>query len=164
MSHTMCTGPTRYKRDLALKGHILSYGHQHCHMKTHRLCFNVSHSKLSYVRSPAVTNAITAGLSGVIAFLNSFSFTTGDIDYLRTVLPHCEDEFFTWLGELDCRDVQIYALEEGTLCFPRVPLIRVEVSTHFFRRQYPSTWTKLYELNTATFVCVTAVHCSIYVM
>lgn len=59
--------------------------------------------------------------------MNSFSFSPADISYLRTILPDCEEGFFTWLGGLDCRDVRVYALAEGTLCFPRVPLIRVEV-------------------------------------
>lgn len=59
--------------------------------------------------------------------MNGFSFSPSDIAYLRTVLPHCEEAFFVWLGQLDCRNVRLYALEEGLLCFPRVPLIRVEV-------------------------------------
>lgn len=67
------------------------------------------------------------GLSEVIALMNSFTFSPSDIAYLRTVLPHCEEAFFDWLGQLDCRNVRLYALEEGSLCFPRVPLIRVEV-------------------------------------
>lgn len=71
------------------------------------------------------------GLSEVIALLNSFSFSPSDIAYLRTVLPKCEEEFFVWLGQLDCRNVRVFALEEGTLCFPRVPLIRVEVCERF---------------------------------
>ncbi|CAN0512445.1 unnamed protein product [Scytosiphon promiscuus] len=59
--------------------------------------------------------------------MNSFSFSPSDVAYLRTVLPHCEDAFFIWLEQLDCRDMRLYALEEGSLCFPRVPLVRVEV-------------------------------------
>lgn len=70
---------------------------------------------------------LVAGLSEVISLLSSFSFSPDDITYLRTLLPHCEESFFTWLGELDCRDVRLYALAEGTLCFPRIPLIRLEV-------------------------------------
>lgn len=69
---------------------------------------------------------VFAGLSEVVALMNSFSFSPADISYLRTILPDCEEGFFTWLGGLDCRDVRVYALAEGTLCFPRVPLIRVE--------------------------------------
>lgn len=70
-----------------------------------------------------------SGLSEVIALLNSFSFSASDIAYLRTVLPQCEEAFFVWLGQLDCQGVRVYSLEEGSLCFPRVPLIRVEVRT-----------------------------------
>ncbi|CAN0485924.1 unnamed protein product, partial [Laminaria digitata] len=70
---------------------------------------------------------VFAGLSEVVALMNSFSFSPEDISYLRTILPDCEEGFFTWLGGLDCRDVRVYALAEGSLCFPRVPLIRVEV-------------------------------------
>ncbi|CAM9831420.1 unnamed protein product [Scytosiphon promiscuus] len=69
---------------------------------------------------------VFAGLSEVIALMNSFSFSPSDVAYLRTVLPHCEDAFFIWLEQLDCRDMRLYALEEGSLCFPRVPLVRVE--------------------------------------
>lgn len=69
------------------------------------------------------------GLNEVVALMNSFSFSPSDIAYLRTVLPHCEEAFFVWLGQLDCQNVRLYALEEGSLCFPRVPLIRVEVYT-----------------------------------
>eukprot|EP00752_Nemacystus_decipiens_P007286 g6520.t1 len=69
---------------------------------------------------------VFAGLSEVVALMNSFSFSPSDIAYLRTVLPHCEEAFFVWLEQLDCRNVRLYALEEGSLCFPRVPLIRVE--------------------------------------
>lgn len=69
---------------------------------------------------------VFAGLSDVLAFLNTFSFSECDIAYLRKALPECDAAFFAWLGKLDCKGIQIYALEEGTLCFPRIPLIRVE--------------------------------------
>ncbi|CAM9185098.1 unnamed protein product [Ascophyllum nodosum] len=69
---------------------------------------------------------VFAGLSETISFVNSFSFSPEDIAYLRTVLPRCEEAFFAWLGELDCRNVRLHSLPEGTLCFPRIPLIRVE--------------------------------------
>lgn len=50
-----------------------------------------------------------------------------DIDYIRTILPkETEEEFFIYLSNLTAKDVKIYAIEEGTICFPREPLIRVE--------------------------------------
>jgi nicotinate phosphoribosyltransferase len=71
-----------------------------------------------------------------------------DIDYLRKILPsNVEEEFFEFLTNLTPKDIKIYALDEGTIAFPRsffrsissddrvsripfppfrVPLIRVE--------------------------------------
>ena len=66
------------------------------------------------------------GLSEVTAFLAAFKYTESDVAYLRGVLPHVKPEFFDWLSTLDCSDVTVYALKEGSVCFPRVPLLRVE--------------------------------------
>lgn len=30
-------------------------------------------------------------------------------------MPRCEDGFFKWLEEIDCRDVKIYAMQEGSV-------------------------------------------------
>lgn len=50
-----------------------------------------------------------------------------DIDYLRSVLPATtEEEFFTYLHELDTREVTMYAVPEGSVVFPKVPVIRLE--------------------------------------
>jgi nicotinate phosphoribosyltransferase len=70
--------------------------------------------------------AVFAGLEEVLRFVNTFRFSPEEIHHIRTLIPHGEDEFFTWLGTLDCSQVKIYALAEGTICFPRVPLLRVE--------------------------------------
>lgn len=86
------------------------------------------------------------GLSEVISLLSSFSFSPEDITYLRTLLPQCEEAFFTWLGELDCRNVRLYALAEGTLCFPRIPLIRVEVNGNISGGIVEES-TRLWEVN-----------------
>lgn len=82
--------------------------------------------------SSVLFSPLCAGLSDVLAFLNTFSFSECDIAYLRKALPECDAAFFAWLGKLDCKGIQIYALEEGTLCFPRIPLIRVEVFTEHY--------------------------------
>lgn len=37
-----------------------------------------------------------------------------------------KDAFFEYLELLDCSDVEIYAIPEGSVVFPRIPLIRVE--------------------------------------
>lgn len=41
-------------------------------------------------------------------------------------LHHAETEFFEWLRNLDCSQLRITALAEGTVTFPKMPLVRVE--------------------------------------
>lgn len=60
-------------------------------------------------------------------FLKNFHYSLGDINYLKTVLPEgIEEEFFEYLGKLTAKEVTLYALAEGSVAFPRVPLIKVE--------------------------------------
>jgi len=44
----------------------------------------------------------------------------------RTKLPKAEEAFWEFLAAIDCSEVQIHAVAEGTVVFPRVPLMRVE--------------------------------------
>lgn len=70
---------------------------------------------------------IFAGLEEVLKFLLSFRYSDGDIEYLRETLPEgVEDEFFEYLRNLTTDEVTLYALEEGTVVFPRVPLLKIE--------------------------------------
>jgi len=69
---------------------------------------------------------IFAGLSEVLRYVESFKFSPRDIAYVRTVLADAEDGFFDYLATLDCSQVTIAAVPEGTVVFPRTPLIRVE--------------------------------------
>lgn len=70
--------------------------------------------------------AIFAGLGEVLRFVESFAFTDEQISYVRSLIPRSEPEFFRWLRGLDCSQLRIDAIREGTVVFPRVPLIRVE--------------------------------------
>lgn len=45
---------------------------------------------------------------------------------VKAPMAHCENEFFTWLKSIDCSKIKIKAFREGSLVFPRLPLIRVE--------------------------------------
>lgn len=59
-------------------------------------------------------------------YLNIF-FTIKDIEYLRQTLPEgTESDFFDYLGNLTAKEVTLYAIDEGTVAFPRVPIIKVE--------------------------------------
>merc|ERR1711968_395215 len=71
---------------------------------------------------------VFAGLDEVLRFLHHYSFTTDDIDYLRDhpTLKECDQGFFDWLRSVDMSKVKIYAMAEGTLCFPKEPLLIVE--------------------------------------
>lgn len=70
---------------------------------------------------------IFAGLEECLKFLKNFHYSEGDINYLKTVMPESiEEEFFEYLGKLTAIDVTLYAMEEGSVAFPRVPLIKVE--------------------------------------
>ena len=72
---------------------------------------------------------VFAGLDEVLKFLVNFRFSKSDLDYLRNTpaLKHCEDAFFDeYLANLTCSEVKVNALREGSLCFPRVPLLSIE--------------------------------------
>lgn len=40
--------------------------------------------------------------------------------------PDVEDEFYNYLLCLDASKVTLYSMKEGSVCFPRVPLVRIE--------------------------------------
>lgn len=54
-------------------------------------------------------------------FVNScgiFRFDSSDIEYLQSVIPHGEPEFFQWLQSLDCSRVRVYSMPQGGVCLP----------------------------------------------
>jgi len=70
---------------------------------------------------------VFAGLSEALSFISDFHFEPDDIQYLRGILPsHVEEEFYTWLAQLTCEKIQVFAPPEGTIMFPLVPFLRVE--------------------------------------
>jgi nicotinate phosphoribosyltransferase len=70
--------------------------------------------------------AIYAGLEEKLRLFENFRFTDDHIAYLKEQMPQCEKSFFDWLKSVDCSKIKIYALKEGTLSYPRVPLMRVQ--------------------------------------
>ncbi|MDQ7825054.1 MAG: nicotinate phosphoribosyltransferase [Candidatus Eremiobacteraeota bacterium] len=42
------------------------------------------------------------------------------------LLARCDSGFFDWLASIDCSRIKIHAIPEGTMVFPRIPLVRVE--------------------------------------
>jgi len=68
---------------------------------------------------------VFAGLSDCLDFMENFKFSSSDISYLQTVMPHCEQEFFQYLKQLKPDQILIEAIQEGSVCFPRIPLMKV---------------------------------------
>ncbi|XP_044740978.1 nicotinate phosphoribosyltransferase isoform X2 [Chrysoperla carnea] len=70
---------------------------------------------------------IFAGLAECMKFLKNFHYNDSDIEYLkRTLSNKINPEFFVFLRQLTAKDVTVYAIDEGSVVFPRVPLLRVE--------------------------------------
>ena len=69
---------------------------------------------------------IFAGLDEVLKLLSSFRFSPEDVDYLKSLMPHCEVKFFDYLLTLNCSKMKIYSITDGTVVFPKIPLLRVE--------------------------------------
>lgn len=68
-----------------------------------------------------------AGLEECIKFIANFKFAEDEIDFVRQSLSSsCEEGFFDYLRGVDCADVEVYAIQEGSVVFPKVPLVRVE--------------------------------------
>ncbi len=70
--------------------------------------------------------AIYAGLEEKLRLFENFHFSDDHLAYLKNQMPQCERGFFDWLKSVDCSRMKIYAFQEGTVSFPREPLMRVQ--------------------------------------
>lgn len=69
---------------------------------------------------------VFAGLHEVVEFLNNFKFSVEEVGYVKTLIPHAEQEFFDWLLTIDASQLKVYAIPDGTIVFPRINLVRIE--------------------------------------
>ncbi|KAF3337681.1 nicotinate phosphoribosyltransferase-like protein [Carex littledalei] len=69
---------------------------------------------------------VFAGLEECIHFVANFKLSDDEISFLRSVMPTCEEGFFEYLKGVNCSDVEVYSIPEGSVVFPKVPLIRIE--------------------------------------
>jgi nicotinate phosphoribosyltransferase len=64
-----------------------------------------------------------AGLEQAIKYIKELHFTRNDIEYLRS-LNMFDESFLDYLGDFKFTG-DIYAIPEGTVIFPREPLVKV---------------------------------------
>ena len=72
------------------------------------------------------TFAVFAGLSDAINFIQDYKFTEQQLAYLQKNLDGDCDDFIEYLRNFDPKKLKIYAPPEGTIVFPRAPLLRIE--------------------------------------
>lgn len=70
--------------------------------------------------------SIAAGLEQVIQYIQNLSFTPEDLEYLRS-LNIFNDDFINYLNDFRFTG-DIYAVPEGTVVFPKEPILRVKAS------------------------------------
>lgn len=70
---------------------------------------------------------LCGGLAEVLRFVDAWKLTAEDLAYLQmNLLPNAELAFFDYLAGLDCSEVTVRAVHEGSVVFPREPIISVE--------------------------------------
>lgn len=71
---------------------------------------------------------IFAGLEQFLRFINDFHFSDKDIEQLKTLdlKTEIKEEFWIYLRNLNAKTLKVYAISEGSVCFPNLPLVRVE--------------------------------------
>uniref|UniRef100_A0A0K0EMM9 Nicotinate phosphoribosyltransferase n=1 Tax=Strongyloides stercoralis TaxID=6248 RepID=A0A0K0EMM9_STRER len=70
---------------------------------------------------------VFAGLEDVIKFVSNFKFSESDLNFLKKIMPQTTDvKFFDYLASLNCSSLKITAIPEGSVTFPKIPLITVE--------------------------------------
>jgi nicotinate phosphoribosyltransferase len=71
------------------------------------------------------TFAIFAGLNEAINFIKNFKFTESHLKYIQENMPGVNPGFIDYLRKLDTKKLTIMAPKEGSIVFPREPLLRV---------------------------------------
>merc|ERR1740115_372726 len=69
---------------------------------------------------------IFCGLEECLRFVSTYKFSADHLSFLKEKYPEWEQGFFDYLEQIDTSQIKIFAVPEGTVVFPRVPLIRLE--------------------------------------
>lgn len=68
---------------------------------------------------------VFGGLAECIGFLSSFCFSRPQVDFIAELIPNVDPLFLEWLLTIDCSNVRVSSQREGSIVFPRVPMITV---------------------------------------
>ena len=70
--------------------------------------------------------SVFAGLETLIEYIENFTFSKDDIEYLKS-LNTFEDDFLVYLSNFRFSG-DIYAMTEGSIVFPNEPIVRVHAN------------------------------------
>ena len=101
----------------------MAYAYWKCGKHNDKACFD-----LFFRKSPFKGEfTIFCGLEECIRHILNLKFTESDIAYLKSALPSdTHDGFFEYLRNINCEDITVSAIPEGSTVFPREPLITIE--------------------------------------
>lgn len=71
---------------------------------------------------------IFAGLDECLKYIANFRFRKDEVEYLQSIptFRDADPRFFDWLLSIDTSNVTVHAMKDGTICFPRIPLLMIE--------------------------------------
>lgn len=97
------------------------YSYWNCEKTDQDAVFDVFFRKAPFKGSFVVF----CGLDDVLRFVNDFGFGESTVRWLKEEYPTWDNGFWDYLGKLDCSKLQIDAVTEGTVVFPREPMLRI---------------------------------------
>lgn len=110
----------------------MMYAHWQQGSQAQRVVFDVYFRKLPFGNGFAVF----AGLERIIEYLRKLHFSDDDIAYLREQEEQYDERFLQTLRQFKFTG-DLYAVPEGTLVFPNVPVMRIEAN--IFEAQFIET-------------------------
>ena len=101
----------------------MAYAYWKCQKHNEIACFD-----LFFRKNPFKGEfTLFCGLEECLKHILNMKFDKSDMEYLKTVLPHdVHPGFIDYLLNIDCSDITVTAIPEGSIIFPREPLITLE--------------------------------------
>lgn len=73
---------------------------------------------------------VTAGVDKIIDFLKNVKFTKEHIQIIKTIIEQknsfVDQTFYQYLENLDFKKITVSAIDQGTVVFPNIPIVRIE--------------------------------------